>query len=209
VTLPIRQAVVADSTALVRAGLMATLTAAGVGAFEVARSNELFGTLHEAELVIIGTLADTRLVDVVRRIKILHKRLPVVVLMNLATREELVELLALGTDAILLRSISTVELVLALEQVTRHEVVIAPALQSSLGVDSISNPVPEDAGALTAREREVLGLLAEGRSNREIASALFVTLATVKTHLAHIYEKLGASNRNEALSHAVRSGLLT
>ena len=62
--------------------------------------------------------------------------------------------------------------------------------------------------ALTRREREVLGLLAEGRSNREIADDLFVTLATVKTHLAHVYAKLGARNRNEAIGRAVSLGLL-
>jgi LuxR family maltose regulon positive regulatory protein len=61
---------------------------------------------------------------------------------------------------------------------------------------------------LTAREREVLVLLAEGRSNREISSALSVTLATVKSHLVRIYAKLEASNRNEALGRAVSLGLL-
>jgi ATP/maltotriose-dependent transcriptional regulator MalT len=62
--------------------------------------------------------------------------------------------------------------------------------------------------ALTTREREVLGLLASGCSNREIASTLFVSLPTVKTHLAHIYDKLDARNRNEALGRAMTLGLL-
>jgi ATP/maltotriose-dependent transcriptional regulator MalT len=62
--------------------------------------------------------------------------------------------------------------------------------------------------ALTVREREVLGLLASGCSNREIASTLFVSLPTVKTHLAHIYDKLDARNRNEALGRAMTLGLL-
>ena len=64
------------------------------------------------------------------------------------------------------------------------------------------------ASTLTAREREVLVLLAAGHSNREIASSLYVSLPTVKTHLAHIYAKLGAKNRNEALGRAVARGLL-
>ena len=62
------------------------------------------------------------------------------------------------------------------------------------------------ADVLTAREREVLVLLAEGRTNREIAAALSVTLATVKSHLVRIYAKLEASNRNEALGRAVALG---
>jgi ATP/maltotriose-dependent transcriptional regulator MalT len=61
---------------------------------------------------------------------------------------------------------------------------------------------------LTARERDVLVLLADGRSNREIAAELFVSLPTVKTHLAHIYAKLESRNRNEALGRAVALGLL-
>ena len=59
---------------------------------------------------------------------------------------------------------------------------------------------------LTSREREVLVLLAEGRTNREIAAALSVTLATVKSHLVRIYAKLEADNRNEALGRAVALG---
>jgi len=67
-----------------------------------------------------------------------------------------------------------------------------------------------DAGpeVLSSREREVLVLLAEGRTNREIAAALSVTLATVKSHLVKIYAKLEASNRNEALGRGVALGLL-
>ena len=61
---------------------------------------------------------------------------------------------------------------------------------------------------LSSREREVLACLAQGRSNREIAAALSVTLATVKSHLVRIYAKLEASNRNEALGRAVALGLL-
>ena len=79
------------------------------------------------------------------------------------------------------------------------------------GILADDEVAPEDsvgANALTAREREVLVLLAAGNSNREIASSLYVSLPTVKTHLAHIYAKLEAKNRNEALGRAVARGLL-
>src|SRR6266540_4007932 len=61
---------------------------------------------------------------------------------------------------------------------------------------------------LTEKEREVLARLAEGGSNRAIAEALSVSPATVKTHLAHIYEKLGASDRRDALVRAIALGIL-
>ncbi|HET7507286.1 MAG TPA: response regulator transcription factor [Solirubrobacterales bacterium] len=64
------------------------------------------------------------------------------------------------------------------------------------------------APELTAREREVLGLLAEGGSNAEIAAALSISVPTVKRHLSHLLVKLGASNRTQAAVEAVRRGLL-
>jgi DNA-binding CsgD family transcriptional regulator len=61
---------------------------------------------------------------------------------------------------------------------------------------------------LTLKEREIVAQLARGASNKEIADALFVTPATVKTHLAHIYAKLGARSRHEALTQAFALGIL-
>ena len=64
------------------------------------------------------------------------------------------------------------------------------------------------AGPLTAKELEVLALLAQGHSNKQIARALYVSDATVKTHLQHIYGKLDVQNRFGALSRANELGLL-
>lgn len=197
----------ADELALVRAGIAAVLEAEGVLVTTVEHGREVLPRLEHTQLVVIGA-GPERLVDVVRRIKIVRRSMLTVALVTSASRADLVELLALGTDAILMRSIVPDDLLVAVHAICRREVVIAPALRMALGVEEISAPVPDDAGRLTHREREVLTLLAAGRSNREIASALFVTLATVKTHLAHIYDKLGARNRNEALSRAVHLGLL-
>jgi DNA-binding CsgD family transcriptional regulator len=69
------------------------------------------------------------------------------------------------------------------------------------------NPRSRDGSKLTPREREVLRLLAEGRTNLEIAAALFVSPRTAETHVTHILAKLGAATRAEAAAHAVRAGL--
>jgi len=74
---------------------------------------------------------------------------------------------------------------------------------------AMARPQAEVGGSLTAKEREVVRLLALGRSTAQIAEALFVSPATVKTHLAHIYAKLGVSGRHEALARAASLGLLT
>ena len=85
---------------------------------------------------------------------------------------------------------------------------VSPGLLARLFEGAPDRPAAEASATLTAKEREVLRLLAAGRSNAEIAAALYVSAATVKTHLAHIYEKLGVANRHEALNRAVTLGLL-
>ena len=82
----------------------------------------------------------------------------------------------------------------------------------SYALESVTRPSDEMAGAhgvrLSAREREVLGLVAEGKSNREIAEALFVTEHTAKYHVGSLFNKLGANSRAEAVTRAVALGLL-
>jgi DNA-binding NarL/FixJ family response regulator len=113
--------------------------------------------------------------------------------------------LSLDVDALVPRTIGADALIAAVRKAHAGERVVDPAVLSG---DGEAEEPTEAASALTEREREVLVLLAAGHSNREIASSLFVSLPTVKTHLAHIYAKLGAKNRNEALGRAVAGGLL-
>jgi ATP/maltotriose-dependent transcriptional regulator MalT len=63
--------------------------------------------------------------------------------------------------------------------------------------------------ALTPREREILGLVAEGLSNAEIAARLHVGRATVKTHLLHVFEKLGVNDRTAAVVTALKQGIIS
>jgi DNA-binding NarL/FixJ family response regulator len=118
-------------------------------------------------------------------------------------------LVALGITVVVPRSARIEEHGGAVDAAVKGVPYVAPGLLGALSgavrpaLGEIEEPM------LSPREREVLVLLAEGRSNREIATAMAVTVATVKTHLVHIYAKLGAGNRNEALGRALSSGLLT
>ena len=127
------------------------------------------------------------------------------VLIGRISPEAIAELLSQEVRGMVPRSIDGADLLDAVQRVLDGERVIDPSILVS---DAAPDDATEEASVLTAREREVLVLLAGGHSNREIASSLYVSLPTVKTHLAHIYAKLGAKNRNEALGRAVAGGLL-
>jgi two-component system, NarL family, nitrate/nitrite response regulator NarL len=89
----------------------------------------------------------------------------------------------------------------------RGETVVSPELTSGL-VSEIRMRAVNDAPALTDREREILRLIAAGKSLPEIAKELFLGLTTVKTHVQHLYEKLGVSDRAAAVASAMRRGLI-
>jgi DNA-binding NarL/FixJ family response regulator len=200
--------VVADSIPLVRAGIAGTLRAAGFATVvEAGSAREVVDLVdrHGASVVVLGSLADAPVGEVVRRLRERPESPRTVVLVGRATPEAIAELLSLSVDALVARSTTPAELADAVMRAGDGERVIDPDV---LLVDTARDEETAEPSSLTAREREVLVLLSNGHSNREIASSLYVSLPTVKTHLAHIYAKLGAKNRNEALGRAVASGLL-
>ncbi len=216
-------ALVADELALVRRGIGASLADAQVEVVaEAASGREVVDlvSVHAPDLVVLGTLVDLSAPEVARRLQASARVPAMVVLLASAQRAELGQLLTLAVDALVLRTVGPLELTAVVHRVLAGEQVVVPALLAALLDDADGSPaVPGvevaiamaaevDGQLLTPRERQVLVLLAEGRANREIAASLFVSLPTVKTHVAHIYAKLGARNRNEALGRAVSLGLL-
>jgi len=167
-----------------------------------------------ADLLVLGDHAVDRAPETVRQAKQLPGPPLVVALLARAGRDELIALLEAGADGLLVRSVGPDELAVCVRRLMEGERVVSPALLASLvGMGGLLGKAPSrtDGGGgapLTRREREVLARLARGRSNDEIAGDLFVTAATVKTHLAHIYAKLGVNGRHQALARAVALGLL-
>ena len=198
--------VVADVVPLVRLGLATVLHREGFEVVaEVASAREVAKAVveHGPDLAIVGAVNDLSFDEMTRQVHAAAGGVRVVVLLGRAPRDTLADLLAVAVDGLLQRSIEGPDLVRAVERVMAGERYVDPALLTADAPDEEFEPM-----ALTVREREVLGLLASGCSNREIASTLFVSLPTVKTHLAHIYDKLDARNRNEALGRAMTLGLL-
>ncbi|KPL85376.1 response regulator transcription factor [Herpetosiphon geysericola] len=129
----------------------------------------------------------------------------VLVLTTYATDEFIWAALRAGAKGYLLKDASADELVSAIQAVARGMTHLAPDIAAKL-VAGVSNPQPE---SLTPRELEVLHLLGRGRSNSEIALELDIALRTVKVHVQNILGKLGATNRTEAVSIAVRQKLIS
>jgi two-component system nitrate/nitrite response regulator NarL len=112
-----------------------------------------------------------------------------------------------GAAGFLTKDADARELCDAITAVARGRTVLSPELQSGVAGE-IRLRTSRDRPLMTARERETLTLLAEGMSAPQIGRALHLSTATVKTHLQHIYEKLGVSERAAAVAQAMRRGLL-
>jgi len=130
----------------------------------------------------------------------------VLVLTTYDTDDHVISAIEAGATGYLLKDAPRAELLRAVQAAARGEAVLAPAVASRL-MGRVRAPEPA-AEPLSQRELEVLGLLSTGNANKEIAARLFISEATVKTHLLHIYAKLGVSDRaaavGEALDHAGR-----
>ena len=209
-----RGAVVIDDWALVRLGIRTVLADRGVallGEAEVAREGIRVAAQRGADLVVVGSVGDLAQGAAVRAAKRLPQAPSVVALVGRADAGELAGLLGSGVDGLLLRSTGAEELGGAFQRLQAGERVVGPALAPLLlgAVDLAADGAERHrAGPLTVKELEVLARVAEGAPNRAVASALHITPATVKTHLEHIYEKLGVSSRQDAVVRAVALGLL-
>ena len=210
--------VVIDQWALVRLGIGTVARGVEfriVGEAERASDGILTARNAGAEVVVLGLVSDMAQSDAVRESANLDPAPAVVVLVERPTREELAELFTAGAQGVIPRSSEGSAVADAIVRAAAGERVIAPSLLPAFVgmVDAdrrpSATPSPNaDAPPLTSREREVLRALAGGRSNREIADHLYVTEATVKTHLANLYSKLDARDRHDALARAVALGLL-
>jgi DNA-binding NarL/FixJ family response regulator len=208
---PEERAVVVDELALCRLGVISVLHAQGVDVVAETHSGReavSVATIERPDLVVVGRPADLTVVDTVQRLTRVRPAPAIVALLAPGSEADVAYLVALGTSGVGLRVGSAEELADVIASARKGVQHVVGALQPSLaGSLRPRADAPDDL--LSAREREVLACLAQGRSNREIAAALSVTLATVKSHLVRIYAKLEASNRNEALGRAVALGLLS
>jgi DNA-binding NarL/FixJ family response regulator len=140
-------------------------------------------------------------------------RLAVLILTTFDLDEYVYQALRTGATGFLLKDTPRATLLHAIRTVAAGETLLAPAITRRLIEQFVNQPPPTatpppELAELTERERDVLIRLARGRSNNEIARELFVSDATVKTHVAHVLRKLGLRDRVQAVVYAYETGLV-
>jgi DNA-binding NarL/FixJ family response regulator len=200
---------IADDHPIVRAGLQAVLGSqpgfevvgeAGNGTEAVALASRL-----RPDVVVMDLrMPEMDGVQATARIKAQHPEIHVLVVTAYDSDADILPAIETGATGYLLKDTPCKELFQAIRDVAQGK----PVLTSSVAVrlmERMRDPAEE---ALSSREIEVLRLVAKGASNREIADQLYVTEATVKTHLIHIFGKLGVSDRTAAVTKALDQGIL-
>jgi DNA-binding NarL/FixJ family response regulator len=211
---PAMKVLIADDQRVVREGL-ATIVGGFPGTEVVglaADGAEAIDLAAERDPDIV--LMDLRMprvdgVEATRVIRGRHPAVPVVVLTTYADDESVIAALSAGAAGYLTKDASRDDIRRALDAAVAGQAILDPAVQAALLKAAQARPARPAAlpDGLTDREAEVLGLIAAGLSNAEIAARLFVAEATVKTHINRIFTKTGSRDRAQAAAYAFRHGL--
>ena len=201
---------IVDDHPVVRDGLRGMFTAdprfevlgeAGDGAEAIAAAERLRPDVVLMDLRMPRTDGVTAIKELARR------GVPsrILVLTTYDTDSDVLPAIEAGATGYLLKDAPRDELFRAVEAAARGQAVLSPAVATRL-MGQMRQPASEP---LSQRELEVLGLIARGTTNREAARQLFISEATVKTHLLHVYAKLGVNDRAAAVATAFSRGYLT
>jgi DNA-binding NarL/FixJ family response regulator len=206
--MPIRMIIV-DDHPVVRDGLRGIF--AGDDAFEVVGEaadgpEALVVAMHTAPDVVLMDLRMPKMsgAEVIRRLREQTPGLHILVLTTFDDDADVLPAMEQGATGYLLKDTPRADLRRAVRAAARGETVLSPSVAGVLS----NRARTSGQGTLSRRELEVLGLVARGATNREIAAKLFITEATVKTHLLHIFAKLDVNDRAAAVATAYETGLL-
>lgn len=200
---------VADDHPIVRSGIVALLEAAAdvavVGQASTGTEAVALALEHEPDIVLMdlrmpGLDGDQATAQILEQ----RPQVKVIILTTYESDDSILSAIEAGASGYLLKAAPEEEILAGIRSVARGEVALAPSIAALLVRRVAAPPAP----TLSPRETEVLALVAQGLSNPAIASRLFLGEATVKTHLLHVFEKLGVSDRTRAVTRAMELGLL-
>jgi len=202
--------VIADDHRVVRVGLEQLLQTfddveflgAGAGGEEAVA----LCTEHRPDVLLLDlSMPDVDGIEVTKRLREASPDTKVVVFTSFSDRERIVQALDAGAVGYLLKDAEPEELHAAVQAASRGEAPITPRAAAALLADRRERPTEV---ALTAREREVLGLVVEGLANKQIARRMGISEKTVKGHLTNLFQRIGVADRTQAALWAERTGAL-
>lgn len=147
-------------------------------------------------------------IEATRRIKSVYPHIHILMLTSFSDRDHILPAIEAGAAGYQLKDIEPDDLVLTIRKIIAGENSMHPEVSTQLDInDEAMSNLPHSLHPLTRREKDVLAELTKGKSNKEIASSLFVTEKTVKTHISNIFTKLEVQDRTQAALYAVKYGL--
>lgn len=206
---------IADDHTIVRSGVRLLLAAEPdievVGEALTGRQAVEQAESLEPDVILMDiTMPEMDGLEATRQIKSSYPEIQVLVLTMHRSDEYFFEMLQAGASGYVLKGAETSELINAVRVVSRDEVFLYPTMAQKLvqGYLSLRKWDEENLPSLSPREREILHLLAEGYSNKEIAEKLVISPSTVHTHRSNLMEKLELSNRRELIQYARQRGFI-
>lgn len=201
----------ADDHELVRVALRAVLEEAG---FEVVadatggvEAVELSTALRPDVLLLDMRMPDMNGVEVCRAMVEAAPEVRIVVLSSFADDDDVFGALSAGAASYIMKDVAPDALVAAIRGVASGQTVLDASVAQRV-FDTARPSQPAEADSLSPREHEVLELMAQGLTNRQIAARLWISDPTVKSHVSHILAKLGQGDRTQAIIHAMSRGLV-
>lgn len=213
-----KKLIVVDDVPLFRAGLTAALQGAGYEVVGEAADGEdaiALAEVQQPDIVLLDVLMPVMSgIDALEKIHAVAPKAAVVLLTGSESEEDLVEAVRNGARGYIVKDMPFDQLVVAINQVASGGAAISPRMagkvfdvlrQLLLHRDLVGARKP----TLTGREIEVLEMVADGKTSRQIGDLLFISENTVKNHIRNILDKLGLHTRNEAVLYAVRENLIS